>query len=182
MRALQRIQSGNPVLRKKAKSISVSKIKSEEIQTLIKQMFFTLKGRGVGLAAPQVGRSVRLIVIDVPEVRDRKKIKPLKKTVVINPRILEFSKKKEDGWEGCLSLPGIRAKVPRSTSIVVAYYNEHAEEITKTYTGLHARVFQHEIDHLDGILHVDQVEDTTTIITESEYQKRVKKNKKKSEV
>lgn len=115
MNILPRTQCGDPILRKKAKNVPVSKIKSGGYTNLIRQMFFTMhKAKGVGLAAPQIGKSLRLAVIEVRANRKDKKIKPLKKTVIINPIILKCSEEKENGWEGCLSLKGIRGKVPRS--------------------------------------------------------------------
>jgi peptide deformylase len=180
---LLKTQAGNPILRKKARALSVSKIKTDEIQNLIKQMFFTLrKSHGVGLAAPQINQSLRLAVMEVKASKKNKKIKALKKTAVINPRILELSKETASDWEGCLSIKGIWAKVPRSTSVTVEYYNELAEKITETHTGLHAVIFQHEIDHLEGILFIDRVQDTKTIITESEYRNRILKKKKTKKV
>ena len=134
---------------------------------------------GVGLAAPQIGKSLQIAVMEVKKNPKNKKILPLGKMAIINPKIVERSKKNELGWEGCLSLPGVRGKVPRSFRVVVEYYDVRGDKKKEMYTGLHARIFQHEIDHLHGYIYVDRIEDTTTIITEEEYQKRFVKRPKK---
>jgi peptide deformylase len=101
---------------------------------------------GVALAAPQVYVSIRLIVIKDP-----------KRIVAINPKIIEFSKEKDLDQEGCLSIPNTYEQVERSTSIVVEYYNERGEKITRSCSGSLARAFQHEVDHLDGVLFIDKI-------------------------
>lgn len=146
---------GNPVLRKRASEIDAS---YEGLSTLIENMFETMyKADGVGLAAPQINKSIRLIVIDAtPFDEDDAGAKDFKK-VIINPEILEFKGEKESFNEGCLSLPGIREDVERPTSIVIRYQDENFNVFTEEWDGIRARVAQHEYDHLEGKMFVDHI-------------------------
>lgn len=136
---------GNPVLRKKAEKVEEI---NEEILELLNSMAETMyDAPGVGLAGPQVGELKRLAVIDTEGV--------LKK--VINPEILEFSDEMDIAEEGCLSIPGIYGNVERPNKVKVKYLNEKGEEIIEELEGMPARAFQHETNHLDGILFVDKV-------------------------
>jgi peptide deformylase len=94
-------------------------------------------------------------------------------TAVINPEIIRLSDELEKGWEGCLSIPGIRGLVPRSTRIVVRYITHEGNVREEEFTGFIARVFQHEYDHLNGTVFLDRVESTWDIITEKEYARRI---------
>lgn len=153
---------GDPVLRKKAKEIPEDYPKLKE---LIENMWETMYGAyGVGLAAPQVGLPIRLFMIDTsPFAEDedlseteRKELEGLKK-VFINPTILEET---GDEWafsEGCLSIPDIREDVFRKPDITIEYYDEDFNKHTENYTGLAARVIQHEYDHIEGILFTDKL-------------------------
>ena len=95
--------------------------------------------------------------------------------VIINPRITRYSKKKSVGWEACLSFKKIYGKVPRYDQVTVEYMNEHGEKVTEHASGFWARIFQHEIDHLNGMVFVDRMEDTKTLMTLSEFKKRILK-------
>lgn len=135
----------NDILRKKAQEIE--NILDPKIQELAKSMIKTMqKDKGVGLAAPQVGQSIRLITIDIKD-------EPL---ILFNPKITFFSKKKEEGEEGCLSLPGKFGQVERSHKIRVKAQDTEGNKIKFKAEGLFARVLQHEIDHLDGVLIIDK--------------------------
>jgi peptide deformylase len=139
---------GDPVLR--AKAAPVAQI-SEETRQLIRDMFDTMYAEeGVGLAAPQVGISERIIVIDP----HNDEIEPF---ALINPEILEVSKETEKGEEGCLSIPGLRDLVERSVRIVVRGSTPEGELRELDLSGLPARIIQHEVDHLDGILFFDRL-------------------------
>jgi len=174
MKILKLTQFGNPILRKKAKTLLLGDLKKMPTKNLIKQMFFTMKkASGVGLAAPQIGKSLRLAVIEIKKSKIRPRITPLKQTVIINPKIISASKKMVDDWEGCLSLPDVRAKVSRPESIVAEYCNEEGEKKQISLKGFQARVFQHEIDHLNGVLYIDKVVDVKTIMTKDEFKKRI---------
>jgi peptide deformylase len=135
----------NDILRKKAQE--VENVLDPNIQKLAEDMTETMKeGKGVGLAAPQIGQSIRLITIDVKD-------EPL---ILFNPKITFFSKKKEDGEEGCLSLPKKFGQVERSHKVRVKAQDLKGNKIKFKAEGLFARVLQHEIDHLDGILIIDK--------------------------
>lgn len=135
---------GDPVLRKNAEKVEVV---TDEIRTILLDMAETMyEAPGVGLAAPQIGINLRLVVIDTDGV--------LRK--IINPAILEYSLETESCEEGCLSVPGIYEKVRRAKKIKVKYLNEKGEEVIEEVEDL-ARAFQHEIDHLDGLLFVDKL-------------------------
>ena len=143
---------GDPVLKKLAQDIPQD---SADLKSLIANMFETMeRAQGVGLAAPQVGEGVRLFVIDsTPMVEDEDE-SPIRKAF-INPILLdEFG----DEWgmeEGCLSIPGIRADIYRPEKVGIKYYDENWQEVTEELSGYAARIFQHEYDHLEGILFTD---------------------------
>ena len=153
---------GDPVLKKKAKKIEES---YPNLSELIENMFETMyNAYGVGLAAPQIGLSIRLFVVDAsPFSEDEElseeqanQLKEFKK-VFINPTILEET---GDEWafsEGCLSIPDVREDVFRHDTIKISYFDENFEEHIETYDGLAARVIQHEYDHVEGILFTDKL-------------------------
>jgi peptide deformylase len=144
---------GDPVLRKKAEEIPEN---YPDLKQLVEDMFQTMyNADGVGLAAPQIGKSLRVFVVDAHPMDDEA-LKDFKR-VFINPIVVEES---GDPWgyeEGCLSIPGLRAEVLRPSSITLTYRNENWEEQTETFTGLGARVVQHELDHLNGVLFTDHL-------------------------
>ncbi|WP_319229458.1 peptide deformylase [Draconibacterium orientale] len=144
---------GDPLLRKKAQTIEKDHPKLDEIiENMWETMYYS---DGVGLAAPQVGLSIRLFVIDASSGADEEPELEGFKKVFINPEIIET---KGDEWtmnEGCLSLPEIREDVDRPDEVTIKYLDENFEEHTETYKGFAGRVIQHEYDHLEGILFVD---------------------------
>ena len=146
---------GSSVLRKVAKDISKD---YKDLPKFIEDMFETMyDSDGVGLAAPQIGKSVRLFVIDAtPMEEDDESLKGLKK-VFINAQIIERSGELVNMEEGCLSIPGIREDVKRKDKIHIEYYDENFEFHAEDYEGIAARVLQHEYDHLDGILFTDRI-------------------------
>lgn len=146
---------GHPTLRKRAKEIDAD---YEGLSKLIDDMFDTMyKAEGVGLAAPQVNKGIRLIVIDAtPFEEDEPDLKDFK-LALINLEILAFDGDGETFNEGCLSLPGIREDVTRPTKIKVRYYDRDFIEHVETWEGIKARIVQHEHDHLQGTLFVDKI-------------------------
>ncbi len=146
---------GQTVLRKVGKEIDKS---YPELQTLVDDMFETMEySEGIGLAAPQIGRSIRLFIIDLspfkeeqPEIADFKK-------VFINAQIIDSSEETSEYSEGCLSIPGINENVERPETITIKYQDLDFNEYTETYSGFQARVIQHEYDHIEGILFTDKV-------------------------
>ena len=163
MAILKVARMGHPVLRARAKPLSASDIRSPRVQQLIDDMFETMREyQGIGLAAPQVHASVRLFVAGV----DRKTIDdehdddegsdvPL--MALINPEITPVGRETVEDWEGCLSIPDIRGRVPRAREIVVRAYDRTGKRIEKRVSGFTARVIQHETDHLDGVLFFDRM-------------------------
>lgn len=146
---------GSPLLRKVAKEIDEN---YEGLEKLISDMYETMyTADGVGLAAPQIGKSIRLFVIDAtPMAEDDPSLEGFKK-VFINPQITERT---GDSWgfvEGCLSIPEIREEVNRPSDLIIQYYDEKFNFYEEKYNGIKARIIQHEYDHLDGILFVDLV-------------------------
>lgn len=161
MTILNIIQPDNPVLRKKANK--VTNFSDKKFQTLIDDMVETLKNApGVGLAAPQVAKSVRLIIVRLPDEteEDREEYGEEAGTtyVVANPKIIKESREMELGVEGCLSLPGIYGEVERHEMVVVTGQDREGKKFRLKAKGFLARVFQHEIDHLDGVLFIDRTD------------------------
>jgi len=155
-----------PVLRRKAKPVTKF---DRDLQTLIDDMIETMRDApGVGLAAPQVGISERLAVIEYAEEEDEeeddgseektKPIKPKKLFVIINPEIVKTSEEKVMGVEGCLSIPGLVGEVERHEALQVKALNRHGKPVKHKVDGWMARIFQHEIDHLNGVLFTDLAE------------------------
>lgn len=149
------IAYGNPVLRQKAKDIDAN---YPELDTLIKDMFDTMyAASGVGIAAPQIGKSIRLFVIDASPYDDEDaSLKDFKK-VFINPQILEESGDKWLSSEGCLSIPDIREDISRHPDLTISYFDENWVQHEESYSGLAARIIQHEYDHIEGILFTDKL-------------------------
>ena len=146
---------GNAVLRKQVAPISPD---YPNLSVLIDDMFKTLtKSEGVGLAAPQIGLSIGLFIVDLSPLADDEPSYATFKKVFINPEITAYSEETETAEEGCLSIPGISEKVKRSLSITIHYFDENWQERTETYTGFPARAIQHEYDHLQGKVFVDRV-------------------------
>ncbi len=161
----------NPALRNVAQEISVSAIKSKDLQQLIKEMKAVLAKEqyGVALAAPQVGESLRLFIIsgralardkrnapDEPGKKVEDILPPLPDQVYINPEFVKISRTKKEKHEGCLSIRGKWGTVLRAEKASVRAYDEHGHRFTRGASGFLAHVFQHEMDHLDGILYTDK--------------------------
>lgn len=147
----------DPVLRKKARKVTDF---GAELQTLIDDMIETMRvAPGVGLAAPQVNASLRVIVVEYSETdEDEENPTPPKLYTVVNPEITRFSKETEVGSEGCLSIPGFAGDVDRPLSITVKGLNRRGQPIRIKADDWLARIFQHEIDHLDGVLFIDRAD------------------------
>ena len=162
------LQAGEPVLRTPARALSVEEIRSSRIHELIDQMRYTLReAPGVGLAAPQIGEPLRLAVIEdrLEYHRDasaaslaEKEREPVPFYVIINPELSVIASQPVEFFEGCLSLAGFTAIVPRARAVRVHFLDERGLERTIEASGWHARILQHEIDHLDGRLYVDRME------------------------
>lgn len=171
---LEIVQAGNPVLRKQARQLSKDEITSPSIQQLIELMRETMhEAPGVGLAAPQVGLSLQLAVIeDQPEYlahHSADELAELQRSavpfhVIINPQLSFVGNSTAEFFEGCLSVEGYQAVVNRGLDVRVDCLNEHGDEITINAHGWYARILQHEIDHLNGTLYIDRMR-TRTLTT-----------------
>jgi peptide deformylase len=168
---LKIVQAGEPVLRETARLLAPQEIVSEEIQRLIRDMRDAMRDApGVGLAAPQIGQALQLAVIEDREdllkgyaaddlaERERRAV-PFH--VIINPVIAYASGEKKNFYEGCLSLPGFSAVVPRARTVRVEYLDERAQSQFVQASGWYARILQHEIDHLNGALYIDRMQSRT---------------------
>jgi peptide deformylase len=173
--SLNIIQLGNPILRQKASL--VEDIQDKSLQKLIDNLISTTAiANGVGIAAPQVGSSLRLFILAShpnPRYPNAPEMQP---TAMINPKIIAHCKETVTGWEGCLSIPGIRGLVPRYQSIKVEYTDTNGNLQKLEFTDFVARIFQHEYDHLEGLVFLDRVESTLDMMTEAEYQQRIVKS------
>jgi peptide deformylase len=151
------IAYGDPVLKRKAEAIEPN---DDTIQVLIDNMFDTMyNAHGVGLAAPQIGKSVRIFVVDTIQIEDRKKNPDYDgiKEVFINPEIIQESGIEWKYEEGCLSIPNIREDVERMPTVTLKYLDRSWNEHTVTLDGINARVVQHEFDHIEGVLFTDRI-------------------------
>ncbi|MGF1676996.1 MAG: peptide deformylase [Rivularia sp. (in: cyanobacteria)] len=166
------IQLGNPILRQKAEF--VNNIEDKTIQKLIDDLLITVsEANGVGIAAPQVAVGYRVfIVASRPNLR-YPNAPLMEPTAMINPRIVNYSDEIVKDWEGCLSIPGIRGLVPRYKTIEVEYTDRYGKLKKQELTDFVARIFQHEYDHMSGLVFLDRIESTFDIVTEQEYQNLV---------
>jgi peptide deformylase len=164
-------QLGAQVLRQSAQA--VDNFQSVELRHVIKNMQATLANtQGVGLAAPQIGVSKRIIIVASRPTARYPLAPVMEPTVMINPVFQPLSDEQEKDWEGCLSIPGIRALVPRYKEIMIQYTDEQGVKLNGIkLEGFVARIFQHEADHLEGMVYLDRVEANRDIIAESEYMK-----------
>jgi len=187
---LEIVQAGNPVLRQLARPLGIPEIKSKEIQELIESMRKCMReAPGVGLAAPQIGRSLQLAVIEdraeyhkdvlAEHLRERERL-PVPFHVIINPTLTEMSGEKVEFFEGCLSLSGFSALVPRARRVRVECLDEQGKEKVIEASGWYARILQHEIDHLHGGIYIDRM--YTRTFTSAENWAEYWKGKPTSEI
>ena len=158
MSVKETLKMGHPLLLQVAEP--VENFNTPELDTLIEDMYDTMEALdGAGLAAPQIGISKRVVIFGVEANPRYPHVEPVPRTVLINPSIEVLSDDKESGWEGCLSVPGMRGLVPRYTKIRYTGFDPLGHSIEREASGFHARVVQHEVDHLDGILYPQRIED-----------------------
>ena len=141
----------------------ITEFDTDELHLLITDMFDTMRSvDGAGLAAPQIGIDLQLLIFGTDAVNPRYPDAPIvPRTVLLNPIITPLSLAEEDGWEGCLSVPGLRGVVPRYTHIRYTGFDQYGDAIDRTVEGFHARVVQHECDHLIGVLYPMRIKDFT---------------------
>jgi peptide deformylase len=152
------LRMGHPLLRQVASPVAV--FASAELAALVADMDDTMRAlNGAGIAAPQIGVSLRVVIFEVTENPRYPHVAPVPYTVLINPVITALDDVEEEGWEGCLSVPGMRGLVPRARRVRYQGFDLAGAPIDRTVEGFHARVVQHEVDHLDGILYPQRVRD-----------------------
>jgi peptide deformylase len=143
---------GHPLLRQVAQP--VTSFGTDELRDLLRDMDDTMRSlNGAGLAAPQIGVSLRVVIFEVLHNPRYPEAGEVPYTVLINPQLTPLGDETEDGWEGCLSVPGLRGLVPRYARLRYRGYDANGLPVDRTVAGFHARVVQHEVDHLDGILY-----------------------------
>jgi peptide deformylase len=158
MSILKVARMGHPVLRARARALEPADIRSAAIQQLIDDMFETMhEYQGVGLAAPQVHQSLRIFVAGFPPSKDDDDEERVPEMVLINPEVRPDGTETVEDWEGCLSIPGIRGRVPRARRALVRGYDRRGKPVELRASGFSARVIQHETDHLDGVLFFDRM-------------------------
>lgn len=171
MSELDILQLGQPQLRRKAKP--VSDINADSCRQMIQLLTHHVsQHQGMGIAAPQLGFDAQLFIM-CSHPNERYPYAPnMPITTVINPQILSHSEHQVSDWEGCLSIPGLRAKVSRPETIEVAYTLHDGTQVHTRYDGFLARLFQHEYDHLQGVLFIDRVSSTDDIMTENVWRQQ----------
>ncbi|HWX68311.1 MAG TPA: peptide deformylase, partial [Steroidobacteraceae bacterium] len=131
-----------------------------ELLALIADMDDTMRAlNGAGIAAPQVGVSARVVIFELNDNPRYPHITPVPYTVLVNPLVTPLTAEQDEGWEGCLSVPGMRGLVPRYRRLLYRGFDQYGAQIERTVEGFHARVVQHEVDHLDGVLFPQRVRD-----------------------
>ena len=185
MSILKIARMGHPVLRVKARAIERADIRGAALQKLIDDMIETMiEYRGVGLAAPQVHEGVRLFVATLDADDDEDETGTENKgddrsepVVVINPELIPVRSEVVEDWEGCLSIPDIRGRVPRAQEVIMRAFDRHGERIELRAHDYPARVIQHETDHLDGILYFDRMRSFESLTFLEEYSRYSVKDK-----
>ena len=171
-KVLKVAELGDPVLR--SPTTQIKNVQDPTVQTLINNLLKTVeKTNGVGIAAPQVSKSLQLfIVASRPNLRylNAPTMEPV---AMINPQILAYADETVKDWEGCLSVPGMRGMVARSREIKVCYTDRHGQQHTQVFTDFVARIIQHEYDHITGKVFLDRVESMLDLMSEAEYHSRI---------
>jgi peptide deformylase len=151
------LRMGEPLLQRIAAPVARF---DAELHALLTDMDDTMRAlNGAGIAAPQIGVSQRVVIFELADNPRYPHIAPVPYTVLVNPLVTPLTAEEDEGWEGCLSVPGMRGLVPRHRRVRYRGYDQHGAPIDRTVEGFHARVVQHEVDHLDGILFPQRVRD-----------------------
>ncbi len=171
MAILKIAKLGNPVLRQVAKPIDLNDLAESSMQVFIDDMIETMHHEGgVGLAAPQVNRSIQIVVLEYAENERYPDEVSIPLTVLVNPVLSDYSQETKEGWESCLSLADFRGLVPRSTTVTLNAYDRHGKKIQKTVSDFEAVVLQHELDHLKGFVFLDRMTDLTQLSYQEEFE------------
>jgi peptide deformylase len=163
---------GHPVLRQRSRELTREELATPETQRFIDDLIETMRdANGAGLAAPQVYEPVRIVAVEVKK-NPRYPYKPdIPLTVLVNPVLEPLTDETFDNYEGCLSVPNLRGVVPRFTQLRLTAWDREGRPVEQHVQGLSAGTFQHECDHLDGLLFVDRVRDTRTLTTWSDFER-----------
>jgi peptide deformylase len=152
------LKMGDPRLLRQAEP--VSKFGTPELEALVADMFDTMRAaNGAGLAAPQIGVNLQLVIFGFNQNTRYPDAPAVPETVLLNPVLTRLTEHMEDGWEGCLSVPGLRGVVPRWSQLRYDGFDQHGNAISREVDGFHARVVQHECDHLAGVLYPMRIKD-----------------------
>ena len=173
MAVLKVAKLGNPVLRRISEQVDLKELADQqgELQDFIDDMIDTMREEdGVGLAAPQVNRSLQIVTLEYENNERYPDESSIPLTVLVNPVLSDYGEEKALGWESCLSLVDFRGLVPRSTSVTLKAYDRDGDRIEKRATGFEAVVLQHEIDHLNGKVFLDRMEDLTKLAYQEEFE------------
>ena len=167
----QIIRMGHPILRQQAKAVPLDQVSSPWFEALVADMQDTLEvSGGIGLAAPQIGESYRVVLINIKGGPTRYgELQPVPLTTYVNPEIEILDNSLQGFYEGCLSVPGLRGYVERPSCIRIKFYDAQRQAKIAEYKGFLATVFQHEFDHLRGRLYIDRMTDTTKLAFEDEF-------------
>ncbi|HAT8692465.1 TPA: peptide deformylase [Legionella pneumophila] len=167
------LDKNDPILRQTAEPLSESDFGSPWLKSLVQTMFDIMAEKGaVGVAAPQIGISKRVIVFGTNYTKRRQPEYPIPDTALINPSLKVLTEDIQTDFEGCLNCDELIGQVPRAMEIEYSGFDMEGNRITKKASGLEARILQHEIDHLDGILFIDRIEDQSSITTRSLLQNK----------
>ena len=162
------VRLGHPVLRQRAEEVPPQRFGTRFLRDLERDLLRTMfEGDGVGLAAPQIGVALRAFAYFVPGEEGRDEVSP---RVVVNPVLTLEGEASEPGWEGCLSVPGLRGLVLRHPGLLLEGVDVEGSHLTVAAQGFHARVIQHEVDHLDGIVFLDRMRDMSSLAFEQEWE------------
>ena len=161
------LRMGHPLLQRVA--APVARFGTAELRRLVSDMDDTMRAlSGAGIAAPQIGISLRVVIFEVTHNPRYPQAEPVPYTVLVNPVLDPLGDERDEAWEGCLSVPGLRGRVSRHTNLRYRGFDLEGRLIDRTVTGFHARVVQHEVDHLDGILYPMRVADMRSFGFEDE--------------
>jgi peptide deformylase len=168
MAVLKVAQLGHPILRRRAASVPRDTLRSRDFQRFVDDLIETMREyAGVGLAAPQVHEGLQVLAVEAQKGQGEVPATPL--TVLVNPVVTPLGNSLEEDWEGCLSLPGLRGKVPRNREVRVEGLDRRGEPLDFTAADFFARVLQHEYDHLQGIMFLDRMKSFETLTYLDEY-------------
>lgn len=172
MAILKVAQLGNPILRDQSSEVSLEQIEGRVFQQLVDDMVSTMREYdGVGIAAPQVHVGLRVLAMEVQANLRYPSEAQYPLTVLVNPVLIKRGTEMVDGWEGCLSIPGLRGLVPRHYTVNVKALDRTGKDIELHLEGFPARIVQHEIDHLDGKVFLDRMQDLTSLTFQREFEK-----------